>query len=99
MDIQPITSIVYNSGYESVIGLLTSGTNNGVNFDSDIINTQLNIISYKGYSDSYNYEDGSIGVVFTSKYIKNINKPGMIGKIAKYILQLERDRKINTILN
>ena len=90
-----ITHIEYNEVYDSVIGLITHG---GGKPDIDIVNSEIYNILDKGYSLSYKCQDNSIAVVFTSKYIhNNINSTG-VGKIAKYILQVERGRKLDKIL-
>lgn len=92
---QIITHIEYNDVYDSVIGLLTQDDGKpGI----ELVNSEMYNILDKGYSLAYNYKDNSIGVVFTSKYVCNVNATGMMGKISKYILQVERDKKLNTIL-
>ena len=92
---QIINHIEYNEVYDSVIGLLTHG---GGKPGIELINSEMNSILDKGYSLSYKCQDNSIAVVFTSKYIhNNINSTG-VGKIAKYILQIKRDRKLDEIL-
>lgn len=89
------THIEYNEVYDSVIGLFTQ---DGGKPNTELINSEMDSILEKGYSLAYNYKDGGIGVVFTSKYVHNVNAPGAMGKIAKYIRQIERDKKLDEIL-
>jgi hypothetical protein len=97
-DQEVITHIEYKELRDSVIGLFTYGYSKSKP-EIDLITSESQDILLNGYSSAYSYDNGDIGVIFTSKYLNNPNTSVSKSKIGKYILRIEREKKLNKLLD